>query len=855
MGEKRSLSQSQKKAANKAKSSAKPAKPAKPAKRQQTPEIGNQTRISSFLKHPSHRDTQRDNTSGITIPELGSTNKGNKTICDEIPECSSSSEENITNGIEIPERDPSSKEENQVSQEKSDSDTMDEETAVTKSSSKYNCTSQCCSGDTPFQPTDIHTLKETSKQWTVKTKTVTRHVQKVWFETFPWLTLCLEKKKVFCFTCRRAYRENLLVFVKGTVDKAFLEDGFGNWKKAVSKFKEHESSGCHKEATQKLAIKDKNTIPSLMHSKELKDQHVRRQSLLKQLSSIRFLLEQGLPLRGHREDDGNFLQLLQLRSEDSPELRSWILENKYLSPEVVNKQIALLAQTTLRAILDKIKDAKWFTVMADESTDITNKEQLTVCVRWVDDYCVHEDFIGLLQVENITSTVISAALKEVLIRCGLFLQMCRGQAYDGAANMMGHISGVATVIQNEYPAALSVHCFAHCINLCLQDTTKKCKAIRDALDLIFEVEKLISYSPKREVLFLKQKLETSPLAPNLRPLCPTRWPVRTAAIGLLLQNYETLLDVLHSINTTSSDEYSRRAGGQASMMEKFSTFFGLKLSHLLFSAGEQLSISIQGVMTSMQDVQRAALQTKTFYQSQQNENSFDIFYQSVEGESSELMEKPCLPRYKHVPKRIDEGRSESHRFEAPKEYFRQQYFECLDLVIGELERRFHQKNSNTVRDIECLLLNGANGAEPCNIPESVTKLYSEDIAIDKLSVQLRLLPSLFVGKVKKVTSIDTICQYLSEGTTTKLLLSEIDVLLRIYLTIPVTTATPERSFSSLRRIKTYLRGTMSQERLNHCMVCYVHKNVVREQNLIAIAKLFVNSNSRRKHHFGQFWAA
>ena len=67
------------------------------------------------------------------------------------------------------------------------------------------------------------------------------------------------------------------------------------------------------------------------------------------------------------------------------------------------------------------------------------------------------------------------------------------------------------------------------------------------MDLIFEVEKLISYSPKREILFLKKELEMSSLAPNLRLLCPTRWTVRTAAVDSILQNYETLQEVLHDI--------------------------------------------------------------------------------------------------------------------------------------------------------------------------------------------------------------------------------------------------------------------------------------------------------------------
>ena len=49
---------------------------------------------------------------------------------------------------------------------------------------------------------------------------------------------------------------------------------------------------------------------------------------------------------------------------------------------------------------------------------------------------------------------------------------------------------------SEYPAALRVHCFAHCLNLCLQDAAKKCKPIKAALDNVMELSQLIRYSPK-----------------------------------------------------------------------------------------------------------------------------------------------------------------------------------------------------------------------------------------------------------------------------------------------------------------------------------------------------------------------
>ena len=92
-------------------------------------------------------------------------------------------------------------------------------------------------------------------------------------------------------------------------------------------------------------------------------------------------------------------------------------------------------------------------------------------------------------------------IKDLLTRCNLTFSLCRGQAYDGAANMQGKISGVAARFLSENPAAILVHCFSHSLNLCLQGIGKHVACIRDAIEIVKEVGKLILYSPKRLLLF------------------------------------------------------------------------------------------------------------------------------------------------------------------------------------------------------------------------------------------------------------------------------------------------------------------------------------------------------------------
>ena len=86
------------------------------------------------------------------------------------------------------------------------------------------------------------------------------------------------------------------------------------------------------------------TVISKVSTAEQKDQETRRKMLFKQLEFLKYLLRQGLAIRGHsNNDEGNLDQLLLLRKDDVPDLDAYLLAKKYLSPEIINEQIALMA--------------------------------------------------------------------------------------------------------------------------------------------------------------------------------------------------------------------------------------------------------------------------------------------------------------------------------------------------------------------------------------------------------------------------------------------------------------------------------------------------------------------------------
>lgn len=102
---------------------------------------------------------------------------------------------------------------------------------------------------------------------------------------------------------------------------------------------------------------------------------------------------------------------------------------------------------------------------------------------------------------NICASDILSSITDILLRMNLSFSNCRGQCYDGASTMQGARHGVAKLISDEQPKAIYTHCYGHAFNLATGDAIKRCKIMKDALDIIFEVSKLIKYSPKRDVQF------------------------------------------------------------------------------------------------------------------------------------------------------------------------------------------------------------------------------------------------------------------------------------------------------------------------------------------------------------------
>ena len=102
---------------------------------------------------------------------------------------------------------------------------------------------------------------------------------------------------------------------------------------------------------------------------------------------------------------------------------------------------------------------------------------------------------------------------------------------------------MATQIAREEKCAVYTHCYAHSLNLAVGNIIKRSKVCNYALDVAFEITKLVKFSPKGNADFDRIKAEVvddNGFAPGIRTFCPTRWTVWGNSIGSILENYQVL---------------------------------------------------------------------------------------------------------------------------------------------------------------------------------------------------------------------------------------------------------------------------------------------------------------------------
>ena len=139
----------------------------------------------------------------------------------------------------------------------------------------------------------------------------------------------------------------------------------------------------------------------------------------------------------------------------------------------------------------------FFSIMADECTDVTTIEELTICCRWVESGVPEEHFIEILPLKKANAESICSALVEYNRETNIRLGRLIGMGFDGAATFSGDKTGVQRSLKELSPHALFVHCHCHVLQLASVQATNATPGIKHVYTNLMTLWKFSHYSPKR----------------------------------------------------------------------------------------------------------------------------------------------------------------------------------------------------------------------------------------------------------------------------------------------------------------------------------------------------------------------
>ena len=393
---------------------------------------------------------------------------------------------------------------------------------------------------------------------------------------------------------------------------------------------------------------------------------------------------------------GGGLSLPEKKKPTSPPVHLKDGRSNYLSPGIINEIIKFLRNTILREILQEVKEAKWFTIMADETRDITNQEQLVVCICWVHKtYKVCEDPIGLVSIpktawwydnphgpKRYLNEVwpSSGTLSEPVIRWSIH--------YDGSCECCGCTD-----------PEISSYCFTHPLRSTLSEPCaaggwKKVTPIGDALNctpyqMVSKARSLFSWKTVECSYggWLQWHSDSKPKYPS-----PLSYQVDSAhwCHHCCATNYEMLQETFEDTHKSTHDQTGITAGGMVSPMDKFSTFFSLMLSHHVFGPAELAFKALQAVGLNSQEEWLVLNTAKNLLSGPEGPCSIwgHVPWDSGTGPGENWRAQTTIDRRRSRDRRfLKDSDLPTAQFHTPKAFHRQEFLTAVKLLEKEVERR------------------------------------------------------------------------------------------------------------------------------------------------------------------------
>lgn len=709
-----------------------------------------------------------------------------------------------------------------------------------------------------FPDSDGHGNRHLDAKWFYKILTNGERVLR------QWLLYSQSEDALFCFPC--------LLFGKDQHRKTSFSDinkGFKDWKHLNPLIYTHENSSSHrlcciewKDLQNHLRLG--KTVDAVSQENLQKEIEKWRSIVKVMMDVILFCAKNNLAIRGTAKKEvigepgsGVFLSTLELISHYHPQLAahmSYVKSKKqalsYFSPRIQNEVISLIGGKVKQEILNKITAAKYFSIIFDCTPDSAHIEQISQVIRFVDlsdGRCqVSESFIDFISTNEHTGKGLSNDILKKLNEDGLSIGNCRGQGYDNGSNMAGKYIGVQAQILTLNNQARYVPCAAHSLNLIGAHAAAASPLVITFFGIIQKLFTFFSGSTGRWQALL------SNLDITLKGHCNTRWSTKRRAVSALKR---TLTEVFSSLNEMARHEkwnLETRVGAQAIIKQidyKFLCLLQLwerilvsidKISKALQK--ETVSIDkackmIKGLTKTIQAIRDEGLEPAIEYATQKAKEI---------GIDSNFPQKRCK---KVSTKELDlESRHDNTSFLTPHDEFRREVNVVFDRILSELKTRYEGMSSIS-SDFYFLTGPALRNQSLNDLTKCATDFglkYSNDVDVVELCNEIetfKMQAEELLGDLEKATPLDLL-QKIQEFNLSDIY-PNIQIALRIYLTLPVTVASCERSFSKLKLIKNYLRSKMGQERLTKLAIISIEHEEVKKLNLEDMVNDFASMKARK----------